>query len=53
MTNATKIVGEEYDADYFLFCNLVDADVQLKNSIFNASTTLSEKAKQIKVASFF
>lgn len=53
MTNAAKTVGEEYDADYLLFCNLVDADIQLKNSLFNATTTLSERPKQIKVASFF
>ena len=53
MTNAAKTVGSEYEADYLLFCNLVDADVQLKNSIFNASTTLSERPKQIKVASYF
>lgn len=53
MTNAAKTVGSEYEADYLLFCNLVDADVQLKNSIFNATTTLSERPKQIKVASFF
>ncbi|MBR1645660.1 MAG: hypothetical protein IJ685_02665 [Selenomonadaceae bacterium] len=53
MTNAAKTVGEEYDADYLLFCNLVDSDIQLKNSIFNASTTLSERPKQIKVASYF
>lgn len=53
MTNAAKTVGSEYGADYLLFCNLVEADVQLKNSIFNASTTLSERPKQIKVASFF
>lgn len=53
MTNAAKTVGSEYEADYLLFCNLVDADIRLKNSIFNASTTLSERPKQIKVASFF
>ena len=53
MTNAAKTVGSEYEADYLLFCNLVDADVQLKNSIFNANTTLSERPKQIKVESFF
>ena len=53
MTNAAKTVGSEYEADYLLFCNLVDADVQLKNSIFNASASLSERPKQIKVASYF
>ena len=53
MTNAAKTVGSEYEADYLLFCNLVDAEVQLKNSIFNASTILNERPKQIKVASFF
>lgn len=53
MTNAAKTVGSEYGADYLLFCNLVDAEVQLKNSIFNASTILNERPKQIKVASFF
>ena len=37
-----------------MFCNLVDADIRLKNSVFNASTTeLSERPKQIKVVSFF
>ena len=53
MTNAAKTLGSKYGADYLLFCNLVDADVQLKNSIFNASSTLSERPKQIKVESFF
>lgn len=53
MTNAAKTVGEEYGADYLLFCNLVDADIQLKNSIFNATTILSERPKKIKVASYF
>ena len=53
MTNAAKTVGSEYGADFLLFCNLVAADVQLKNSIFNANTTLSERPKQIRVESFF
>ena len=53
MTNIAKTVGNEYGADYLLFCNLVDADIVLKNSIFNASTTLSERPKQIKMATFF
>ena len=54
LTNAVKTFGNEYKADYLLFCNLVDADIRLKNSVFNASTTeLSERPKQIKVVSFF
>ncbi len=53
MMNAAQTVGREYDADYLLFCNLVDANVELKNSIFNASATLNERPKQITVASFF
>ncbi len=53
LTEAAKTVGREYGADYLLFCNLVDADIKLKNSMFNASTTLNERPKQIKVASFF
>ena len=53
LTEAAKTVGRQYGADYLFFCNLVDADVKLKNSIFNAKTTLSERPKQIKVASFF
>ena len=53
LTEMAKTVGREYGADYLLFCNLVDADVVLKNSIFNASTTLSERPKQIKMATFF
>lgn len=53
LTEAAKTVGKTYGADYLLFCNLVDADVELKNSLFNASTTLNERPKQIKVASFF
>ena len=37
-----------------LFCNLVDADIELKNSIFNASVSnISERPKKIKVESFF
>ena len=53
LTNVAKTVGSQYGADYLLFCNLVDADVVLKNSLFNATTTLSERPKQIKVVSFF
>ena len=53
MTTVAKTIGEEYQADYLLFCNLVDADIQLKNSIFNANTPLNEKPKQITVVSFF
>ena len=54
LTEAAKTVGVQYGADYLLFCNLVDADVKLKNSIFNAkANSLSERPKQIKVASFF
>lgn len=53
LTEVAKTVGREYGADYLLFCNLVDADIILKNSIFNASTTLSERPKQIKMATFF
>lgn len=54
LTEAAKNIGKEYNADYLLFCNLVDTDIQLKNSIFNASTQLlSERPKKIKVASFF
>ena len=45
--------GRETGADYLLFCNLVNADIELKNSIFNASTTLSERPKKIVVESFF
>ena len=54
LTEAAKTIGRQYGADYLLFCNLVDADVQLKNSIFNAKIdSLSERPKQIKVESFF
>ena len=54
LTEAAKTVGRQYGADYLLFCNLVDADVKLKNSIFNAKVnSLSERPKQIKVESFF
>ena len=53
LTEAVKSVGKTYGADYLLFCNLMDAEVELKNSMFNASATLSERPKQIKVVSFF
>ncbi len=54
LTEAAKTVGRQYGADYLLFCNLVDADVKLKNSIFNAKvSSLSERPKQIRVESFF
>ena len=53
MTNAAKTVGSEYGADYLLFCNLMDADIVFKNSIFKMNATLTEKPKQIKVVSFF
>lgn len=53
MTNAAKTLGSVHDADYLLFCNLVEADIQLKNSIFNASTSFNERPKQITVISYF
>ena len=54
LTEAAKTVGRQYGADYLFFCNLVDVDIKLKNSIFNAKTNnLSERPKQIKVESFF
>ncbi len=54
LTEAAKTIGREYGADYLLFCNLVDADIELKNSIFNASVSnISERPKKIKVESFF
>ena len=53
MTQIAKTIGEQTDSDYLLFCNLVDADVELSKSIFNASTTLNERPKKIKVETFF
>ena len=53
LTEAAKTIGKTYGADYLLFCNLVDADINLKNSLFNATTVFSERPKQIKVTSFF
>ena len=54
LTEAAKTIGRKYGADYLLFCNLVDADIKLKNSIFNASAkNLSERPKNIRVESFF
>lgn len=53
MTEAAKTFGRETGADYLLFCNLVNADIELKNSIFNTSTTLNERPKKIVVESFF
>ena len=53
LTNIVKTIGEEYEADYLLFCNLMDADVVLKNSIFKITSKLEDKPKQIKVSSFF
>lgn len=53
MTTAAKTIGEAYQADYLLFCNLVDADIVFKNSIFKMNAPLTEKPKQIKVVSFF
>lgn len=53
LTNAAKTIGETYNADYLIFCNLMDADIVLKNSIFKVSERLADKPKQIKVSSFF
>ena len=54
LTNAAKTIGEEYGADYLFFCNLVEVDVQLKNSIFSVSMgEMNETPKKIKVESFF
>ncbi|MBR6013495.1 MAG: hypothetical protein IK062_06925 [Selenomonadaceae bacterium] len=53
LTNAAKTIGQEYGADYLLFCNLMDADIILKNSIFKMTKKLDEKPKQIRVISFF
>lgn len=53
LTNAAKTIGEEYGADYLLFCNLMDADIIFKNSIFKMTNNLEEKPKQIRVSSFF
>ena len=53
MTQIAKTIGEQTGADYLLFCNLVNVEIVLKNSLFNASTTLSERPKQIKVETFF
>lgn len=53
MTNAAKTIGEEYGTDYLFFCNLMDAEIVFKNSIFKWNAKLSEKPKQIKVVSYF
>ncbi len=50
MTEAVQAIGMKYDADYLFFCNLLEVDVELSNSIFNASTTnIEERPKHIKV----
>ena len=46
-------IAAQNNADYLLFCNLLDADIELKHSIFNAKSTLEERPKKIKVESFF
>ena len=46
-------IAVQNNADYLLFCNLLDADIELKHSIFNAKSTLEERPKKIKVESFF
>ena len=50
MTEAARDIGLKYGADYLLFCNLLEVDVELSKSIFNARTTnLEERPKRINV----
>ncbi len=50
MTDAAREIGMKYGADYLLFCNLLEVDVELANSIFNARTrNIEERPKHIKV----
>ncbi|MBR2214446.1 MAG: hypothetical protein IJ849_01650 [Selenomonadaceae bacterium] len=49
MTDAAREIGLKYGAEYLLFCNVQEVDVELANSIFNAKTDINERAKHIKV----
>ena len=50
MTDAVREIGSKYGADYLFFCNLLEMDVELANSIFNARTTnIEERPKHIRV----
>lgn len=49
MTDAAKNIGAKYGAEYLIFCNLIDVNVELAHSIFNASSTLEERPKHIRM----
>ena len=52
MTDAAKDIGLKHKADYLLFCNVVEVDAELANSIFNSKpSSEEERAKHIKVDS--
>ena len=49
MTDAAKEIALKQGAEYLLFCNVQEVDVELAHSIFNAQTDINERAKHIKV----
>lgn len=55
-TEATELamrIGEATGANYLFFCNLREANIELKHSIFNASTAFNERPKNLKVETEF
>ena len=53
LTDAAKEIGQANNADYLFFCNLREANIELKHSIFNAAATLDERPKNLKVETEF
>ena len=52
MTDAAQEIGTKHGAEYLLFCNVMEVDVELAKSIFNSSSkkqNIEERAKHIKV----
>ncbi len=52
-TDAIRKIGQEQNVKYLFFCNIRDSNIELLHSIFNARTTLDERAKNLKVESEF
>ena len=49
VTELVKKIGAENNVKYLFFCNVREANIELKHSIFNAKTTLDERPKNLKV----
>lgn len=53
VTDLIKEIGLGHNVKYLFFCNIREANIELKHSIFNAKTTLDERPKNLKVETEF